>query len=561
MKYLIPFLLILLSPLFSQDWTGKTVLKGIEIVPFPVKPLGVPTRMVAGESRQLIEIEGPAFDKGGIYGGMSGSPVYNKSGSLLGAISFGWAFGKDPKGGMTPIKEMRKWYNPGGTKDTSLKLPSKLIHKRIREWFTPNETSTVELPWNDLGQHLSDMKQQGILMTGPTATAPVELGNIKGYQAKAGAMIAVAIVRGDWNAFAYGTITEVRKNGQFLAFGHPLFQLGQVRIPVHQAEVISLFPSVQNSRKMAQAGKEIGFLTQDRLSAVSGELGNNKRASMIPLNINIERGGKPSQSFNVEIVSQPLITPAFTMQAIIGILQSQLPSIGQMSSAMSGRIDLSDGQSVKFGEIFSHQGLQRMALPLAQLVYILSNNPYKPVSITGMNVTYKVQEAPQSEKLLSVRPKKRRINQGAVLPIDITWQVYHGQNRRDQIQISIPNHIENGEYILFAGSGKDMLQFLGELQTSSFPIESLDALILLLNRIFAPHNTYIALMKPSNKAVAVGPHIFRNLPIGIQTDLSTIGNILDKVPYIISIQTLSHDRPVIGTFISKIEVNNDIRTF
>ena len=62
----------------------------------------------------LVRLHGERFDHAGIIAGMSGSPVYVRD-RLLGALAFGWAFSKDPIGGVTPFSRMQNLeFDKGG---------------------------------------------------------------------------------------------------------------------------------------------------------------------------------------------------------------------------------------------------------------------------------------------------------------------------------------------------------------------------------------------------------------------------------------------------------------
>src|SRR5438045_5182605 len=54
----------------------------------------------------LCRLSGLNLDKTGVIAGMSGSPVYIDN-KLLGAVAYGWAYGKEPIAGITPFCQMR----------------------------------------------------------------------------------------------------------------------------------------------------------------------------------------------------------------------------------------------------------------------------------------------------------------------------------------------------------------------------------------------------------------------------------------------------------------------
>ena len=70
--------------------TGYTVSQGTEPEPFDVEVLGVLNDALApGKDMIIVETSGPSLDKaGGVWFGMSGSPVYIDN-KLVGAVAFG----------------------------------------------------------------------------------------------------------------------------------------------------------------------------------------------------------------------------------------------------------------------------------------------------------------------------------------------------------------------------------------------------------------------------------------------------------------------------------------
>ena len=83
-----------------------TVFTGTEPEQIDVEVLGVlPGFMGPRQSAIIARLSGPKIEKTGVFGGMSGSPVYI-DGRLVGAISFNFPFGKEPIAGITPIKQM-----------------------------------------------------------------------------------------------------------------------------------------------------------------------------------------------------------------------------------------------------------------------------------------------------------------------------------------------------------------------------------------------------------------------------------------------------------------------
>ena len=86
---------------------GWTVVEGTDPQPFDAEVLGVAHDLVApGRDVIIVRISGATVDAGGgVWAGMSGSPVYI-GGELAGALAYGFSFGATDIAGLTPAEDM-----------------------------------------------------------------------------------------------------------------------------------------------------------------------------------------------------------------------------------------------------------------------------------------------------------------------------------------------------------------------------------------------------------------------------------------------------------------------
>src|SRR6185503_2015394 len=93
--------------------TARTVFTGSETQEFGVEILGVlPGFPGPRQSAIIAKLSGSNVEKTGVFGGMSGSPVYI-DGKIVGAIAFSFPFSREPIAGITPIKQMVELFNKG----------------------------------------------------------------------------------------------------------------------------------------------------------------------------------------------------------------------------------------------------------------------------------------------------------------------------------------------------------------------------------------------------------------------------------------------------------------
>ena len=99
-----------------------------------------------------------------------------------------------------------------------------------------------------------------------------------------GESVAAVLVSGDMTMTGAGTVTY-NDGKRVLAFGHPMFNLGPVDMPLAKEEIITTLASSYQPTKMGNASEVVGALRQDRHSAIEGELGAT--AQMIPVTMHV----------------------------------------------------------------------------------------------------------------------------------------------------------------------------------------------------------------------------------------------------------------------------------
>src|SRR5689334_3187005 len=95
---------------------GLTVTRGVTPTDFDGQIIGVLKDGIApGVDMIMAELHSDQIDKTGIWQGMSGSPVYSEDGRLIGAVSYGLAFGPSEVAGITPAADMQALLDGGAT--------------------------------------------------------------------------------------------------------------------------------------------------------------------------------------------------------------------------------------------------------------------------------------------------------------------------------------------------------------------------------------------------------------------------------------------------------------
>jgi len=274
------------NPDAAQLVEGLTVSSGTTPEGFTGEVLGVLNDGVApGVDMIIMRLSSPEIDRvGGIWQGMSGSPVYAEGGAqdgrLIGAVAYGLAFGSSPVAGVTPFEAMDDYM---GTAAANVKIGDALARTIERETDVSAEEASsgftqLKVPVGVSGvgsTRLSEISGRSWLPKNTYATgAAAAPGEDPGPETiVAGGNLAAAASYGDITIGGVGTATSVC-NDRVVGFGHPMFFLGRTTATMLPADVIyvqedPIFPAF----KVANFGAPAGTISDDRTTGITGTLG------------------------------------------------------------------------------------------------------------------------------------------------------------------------------------------------------------------------------------------------------------------------------------------------
>ncbi len=452
---------------------GKTVFEGTTIEEFEVEILATLPDIGPDQDLILARCSGGPLASTRILSGMSGSPVY-VDGRLVGAVAYSWGFSTEPIAGITPIEEMlrvadRVGSSPAaGTPTTSGRAPALLdalgdptVVARFFEGRAAALAATVPA-----GARASiPISVGGLTRAGFAAVAPwfrdVGFDPVQapgGSRADSGprtlepgSAIGVKLVRGDVEMTATGTVTAV-DGDRVLAFGHPLFGLGDVDLPMTTARVETLLPSLMQSSRLASATREVGVLRQDRAAAVAGRLGGS--ASMIPVRVQYADGAGTRRSFRFDVAEDPLLAPLLVYASLNGILARHDRGFGDATIRIAdGSVIKLEGQDdVALDNLFSGPEATAYATgTTAYILHLLLNNAWQPPRVLGVNLILEYDDAPQTARVRRVTLDRYRARAGDTVRVSVVLRPYRGDDRVIERDVEIPAGTPDGPLNLIVG--------------------------------------------------------------------------------------------------------------
>lgn len=546
---------------------GKTVFKGGRIERFEFEVLGVQKNATPGGARILVRCSGGPLAETGIIAGMSGSPCYI-DGRLVGALSTGFAFEKDAIGGITPIQQMLDQLKdvpeqPG--KGTPLILPKvappAVIKSALQGEMIPLSTvlgavDPNELPLPVAGTPLGPQTKSlwsGLPVQFVAAPALAPDSNAQASPLEPGGMVAINLVQGDLDLTVAGTITYVQGK-KLLLFGHPLFNLGAVDLPLWSASVATVLPSYSSSMKLATPVAQVGALREDRSNGVGAVLGAEAR--MIPLRIGLNLGGRRTVNFRYEIMDNPLLTPQLAATVLSQTLESQVRGAGFQSLSLQGNIKLAGQDPIQIESVVADLNSSRLAMFLGGMLQAVCFNPFEKPVFDGISLTVKAEEKLDLTGIAGVRVLKGRVRPGDTLPIVVTLQNIQGVREKAMLNIPIPASARPGKATLMVGDGISLMA--ADPDQQAIQVSSLQDVVRLLNGALRNNHAYAILLQ-DNPGVGVRGGRIDNLPPSVANLVAADGGSDDgKLKrQIIGRSVLPLDREVRGLASMELEIEID----
>jgi hypothetical protein len=289
----------------GQAVNGLTVSSGTTPDAFTGEVLGVlKDGIEPGVDMIMMRLTSSEIDRvGGIWEGMSGSPVYASDGRLIGAVAYGLAYGTTPVAGVTPYEDMQQY---AGTPPPPLrvKVPSSAARTIARSTDVTagqadNGFAELKVPTGiaglsprvlarDTGRPYLDKHAYVAGRAGAADSAVDDM--------LAGGNLVATLSTGDVLQGAVGTVTSVC-NGTVVGFGHPLNFIGKTTYGMAGADTLYVQEDPVNVPfKVANIGDLVGTVQQDRMTGIAGLIGLDPPSLPIQSKVTYTPDGGASRS-------------------------------------------------------------------------------------------------------------------------------------------------------------------------------------------------------------------------------------------------------------------------
>jgi hypothetical protein len=569
-----------------------TVFQGSKPEPVPVEIIGIWENAWGPKQDVIIaKMSGKAL-RTNVAGGMSGSPVYI-DGKLVGAVALRLSvFSPDSICGITPIQSMLevKDFDQSRPSDSrtpdkvrianaSLPLPSGLLARVMAAGSNGNFAETPMMT-----QIATPITMSGFSDEAMQAFAPVfgQLGLTVSQGGAGGALnsatpakdwassmqpgesIAAVLVSGDVTMTGGGTVTY-NDGKHVLAFGHPMFNLGPVEMPIAKDEIITTLASSYQPTKMGNATEVVGALRQDRHSGIEGELGATAR--MIPVTMrvnsfNMDDSIHKTRDFHFNVFVDHKWTPYLMMATLFNSLSNLNDFSEEATYRLHGELQVAGQRRI---ELTTMQAPAESQIPTPMLLAgwwgdkfnRLFINSDKLPQLDAVNVTVDLLPQRRIAQVESAWIADNTVTPGTEVPVKVFLRPYSGERMERTIAVKIPAGLARGEHeILF--SDADTLSRFQNIASSLNRIEDVPQTVALLNDERSNNRLYVSLIQ-SRPTVYSDEKVLPSLPASVLNVMQTgraANHQFVSAPESAHEQTsVPFDKVITGSYSLKIYVN------
>ncbi len=438
------------------EWTGGERLE------IPVVVMGVLDAMGPDRTTVLVRLDDSRFAGTGVAAGMSGSPVY-LDGTLLGAAALGWTWSRDPLVGVTPFATMRAIPVTGTTAVTPGPTLARLAAGAVGSFEPWAALPQLQVP--------SDARPQMLAVSGLPAPAgfATDLLTHMGLQAtpggktpglagvpEPGEMIAVELVWGDAMLAAGGTVTA-RDGDRLWAFGHPMYGLGAVNLPVARARVLAIQGSYQTPFKVFTVGEPFGTLVADRAAGVVAIAGRVPSGTPVTVRVRDVTG---DATWRFSIAEMPILQPLLVAFLANACLTARGASAGEASVKMALTVRTDDGRSVSLRQASrGPDAVPRLAVFAGTTVSFLANSPFAHPSVSAIDLVFDRKEEAEGASILESLPARTTVSPGQELTVEVRLQPQERAVERRRIAIRVPSTVPVGPLDLLVADGASWSEY------------------------------------------------------------------------------------------------------
>ncbi|MGI8908613.1 MAG: SpoIVB peptidase S55 domain-containing protein [Candidatus Sumerlaeaceae bacterium] len=315
--------------------------------------------------------------------------------------------------------------------------------------------------------------------------------------------LAVPFVEGDMNMSGVGTVTY-RKGNRLVAFGHPMFEYGNVRFPMAPARINAIVRNLSRPFKVGEPLGQIGMVRQDRQPAIGCLFGQT--ADMFSIRASVEdpryRG---KREFNYRVWNDREMGPSLAMVTLMESMVAASRSGDDAVALFNYALSFDDGTSfTKEDYVADQYGGGSAAVGAASDVGVMMTNPYRRVKMKSLDFNVKLADRYLQGQLLAGMLDKAIYRPGDQVAVEWEVQPYRKPAERMQYSFRLPDNLADGEYDLLVTDAGQRESIEGRRNPGGDRVFDYESLVRLLGRNFPRNKVYVTLQDEDTGAAVRG---------------------------------------------------------
>jgi len=506
--------------------TAWTVFQGSEPEPIPVEIIGLSKNMWGPNQDVILGKMGGKAVRTNVAAGMSGSPVYI-NGKLVGAVALRLSvFSPDAICGITPIELMLEINDFDNSRPEDARTPEKLqagnrqAEQGVQVGGSGPDFQTlvpIDSPLALSGITDSALREFGPMFQGMGIHA-VQAGGggstvhtnkpAPGWERSLnpGDSVAGLLVEGDMSATVFGTVTY-NDGKRVLAFGHPMFNLGPIDMPMSKSDVVTVLASTYQPSKMANATDVVGSLRQDRHSGIMGVLGAT--TEMIPVTMKVRSlDGKESvrgqKEFHFNVFVHQKWTPYLMMLTLYNSVSGLNDFVDEATYRLTGKVELNGTHNIALSTMAA-SGDMPMPAPMALAGWfgdkfnrLYLNNVNVP-NVKSVSVTVDLIPDRRVATIENAWAANSEVQAGEEVPVKVFLRPYRGGLIQREFKVKIPDGLAKGDHRILL-SDADTVNRMQNMAGYVNRFMDLPETVSLINQERTNNKLYVSLVQPSPTA-------------------------------------------------------------
>ena len=507
---------------------GRTVLSGTQPEPFSIEVLSVVPDWGPKQSVILIRCTDPKVIKTNVAGGMSGSPIYLKDPAtgklrMIGALAYGWAFGKEPICGIQPIEQMlsiraaarqdtasapadasqprsleRDAGNPYVRQETTGPPRGRFVRRRAAPGPASPGLRPLAIPLSVSGAPRRVVERLARRLEG-TGLVPLQVGGA-GEDADApetlvpGGVLSVPLMLGDMTAEGIGTVTDVDGTA-VLGFGHALFAQGRTELPIATGRVHTVVSSYYRAFKVGSTGRIVGSLVRDEETGIFGIVGD--KPTLIPMTVSVE-SHLGRRRFDYRLAWHEFYTGMLAGSGLDAAVlsRSDLPELHTVRHDI--RVVFEGLGEFTANNVSSMSGTDAAFYDLVGPMRMICDTEFGTVRVASIEASLTVEPVARLATMDSAWLVRDELAPGETAEVVIRWRKYRGPIVEGRYRVTLPDDLPEGPHQLVVADADSQLRFERDAQRYRYEAYEAADLMAAARRIasFRQDRLYLRLVLP-----------------------------------------------------------------